>query len=733
MKTTVSSLLFGALLVAGCHKDSPTGPGDSSSLPSPVSAIIGTGGGTLTVKGFSLTVPAAAFSSTETLKVTPQTYDNAFGSRSLSGLFKLEGLPATFAKPLEVKLECSRTPSAGLALAIGRQATDPISGEAQVFYVPIAATKDSAYLKAMLTPDPPAKARAVFRGSARADDLISKVKWLLGVDEQVSMLSLLSNFKIHYPQYLETKAQQLAAILENAYAAYPKMGFDSRAYQLARFPIDVAVARYPSTPASPTGWLLPVTGSGTAVPWLGIAFQEDALVAADVPTLQRAAGQAFCDLFFMVEDKFFWQHPNAQMVQVERNRLWPYYAIGAWAGEVFAPPGPGAPVNFRGQQMCPFEGLPVPVGEKPWAHGLGLAPLMKYFADTYGPAVLTQIYYRVKAEEFGIDAVKKSIPVAETDWLPGFMKEYVAGKIYEVNSDDLLKDLSSPQSSGVFTITGKADTLKKFTATYADLSAKLFRTNLRYPGIDTGAVIRYGVSSASGGSQYIGVMLFGLKDKTLTYWQYGNTVTVKKVKDLTSAGYDIVAAVINCLDASPYLLTRPLDLTVSVEPGAGKPATASFRVKLRGTETSGPTPFTGPGSMSYSSGFRKGTMAGGIFTAVWSETSPDFPSGTLTVNGELTIQLDGTAPPARVIRFSAKETILHSAYSREVWEAASSASCDVPAYWEYNRWVHRVSGTTVRNMVTTAVNRYDSFGDGYWRSFSNPSSDAADLIEIVIE
>jgi hypothetical protein len=729
MKTSLVCACLCLLLITGCKKDNPVGPDGSSTLPTPVSAIIGSAGGTLVTKGFILTVPPAAFAAAETLKVTPQTSDNAFGARALSELFKLEGLPVSFAKSLEVKIECSRTPAAGYSLAIGRQMTSIGSGESMIFYSPRIAVKDSTFLKATLFAD---SLGTSIRRSLRGDDLISKVKWLLAVDEETSLLSSSGLFKIHYPTYLQTGAQNLAVALENAYKALPPMGFDARAYNWVHWPLEVGVANFHLVPPLPPGMLLVVGVGGQPAPRPAIGFQEDLLLAGDLPTLQRAAGQAFCDLFFTINDKFFWEKPNGSMMQVERNRLWPYYAVGAWAGEIVMPPGTvgDAPLNFRLLQMCPLDGLTIGSDERPWTHGLGLSPLIKYMAETYTPSSVVKLYYKIPDVKFAIDALVATLmPVAEREWWPDFLKQYIAGKIYDVTSDDLLKDLGSR----VFTIQGAKDTLKKFSDTYADLSARLYRVNLRYAGIDTSALIRFSAGPASLGSQYVGVMLFGLKDKKLTYWQYANTVTVKQIKDLTASGYDIVAAVINCLNASPYDGSRTIDLTVTVEPGAGKPMTASFRVKLRGTETSGPTPFTGPGSMSYSSGFRKGTMAGGIFTAVWSETSPDFPSGTLTVNGELTIQLDGTAPPARVIRFSAKETILHSAYSREVWEAASSASCDVPAYWEYNRWVHRASGTTVRNMVTTAVNRYDSFGDGYWRTFSNPSSDAADLVEIVIE
>jgi len=226
-------------------------------------------------------------------------------------------------------------------------------------------------------------------------------------------------------------------------------------------------------------------------------------------------------------------------------------------------------------------------------------------------------------------------------------------------------------------------------------------------------------------------MLFGLKNKVLTYWQYGNSVTVKQVKDLTASGYDIVAAVVNCLNASPYYGSNTIELTVAVESGLGAPKSASFRTFLRGTQTTDIG--SAGGTLIYNSGFKPGTMSGGTFTASWSEISPDFPSGTVKKTGNLEIHVEGTGASARITGFSVKDTILHTAYSNEVWVVTSSGSCNIPAYRENNRYVHRVSGIPTRNHVATTVNRYDSFTDGAWRSFSDPSGNDADLIEIIIE
>ena len=739
MKPTIAFVLLCVSVLIGCKKSDPVGPDSSPALPGTVSTVIGAAGGSLTTTGFTLTIPPGAFSASETLKVGGETYDNAFGTQILTGVFKLEGLPATFSRPLEVKLKCDRAASDGRYVAVGRQMTSSTSGKSAIFYSPITSTLDSAFLKATLLPDSMGGFSASARKTPGTLDLPVKELWFLGVDEFAIMMSPIGHFKLFFPRALQTGVLSLVTALEAAYQIFFYMDFDRTAYDRIFQPINVVVRNGLNTLPLPPGDLYSRQLPGVDEFLIGLGFDEGTVSAGDLPTIQRAAGQVLCNLFCAVNDPLYSETPDALTLAFERNRIWPYYAIGAWAGEVLPPPGTGggAPLHFRMQQMCPFEGLTASSGETPAAHGLGLSPLIQYIAKTYTPDLVFQLYYTIPQVDYAIDALQAILPVPEKEWWPEFLKSYIAGDIYNVTSDDLLSDLSSPTSPRLFIVQGAGDTLKKFSDTFADLSAKLYRVNLRYAGLDTSALLRFSTGPASLGTQYVGVMLFGLKGKTLTYWQYANTVTVKQAKDLTASGYDIVAAVVNCLNESPYSGTRTIDLTVTVESGAGKPMSASFRSILKGTQTySGFTEgqtITSPGTMYYSSGLRKGTMTAGAFTANWSETSPDFPSGTITVTGDLVIHLNGTAPPAHVTRFSVKETILHSAYNNEVWEVTSSGSCDIPAYWENNKYVHRISGALVRSHVATTVNRYDSFGDKYWRLFSNPSGDGQDLIEIIIQ
>jgi len=316
MKPTLVRFLVCASIIIGCKKDDPIGPVTTPLLPASATAVIGTAGGSLTTEGFSLTIPPAAFSAAETLKVAGVAYDNAFGTRGLTGVYKLEGLPATFSKPLQVSIHCDRTPSEGLYLALGRETTNPGSGKAMIFYSPVTATKDSIFLKATILPDSLGRTPTTLGKRTTGPDLASSVKWLLGIDQTAVMPSPSGNFRVFYPRYLETMALQLAVALENAYKGFSQMGFDSKMYLDQEWPMNVVVGKIDIPPPLPPAVLVSdYYQSGDILRWeRGMAFDEDALVAGDVPMIQRAAAQTFCNLFCSYNDTFFLRRLDYQQM-----------------------------------------------------------------------------------------------------------------------------------------------------------------------------------------------------------------------------------------------------------------------------------------------------------------------------------------------------------------------------------------------------------------------------------
>ncbi len=734
------ALAMCSLLLAGCKKDSPVGTDNSSPDSSGVTAVIGPAGGTIMTAGFRLTIAPGAFAKAETLSVSTGTYDNAFGSRNVTDPFRLEGLPGDFMQPLDIRLKCTRAPSSGLFLAIGSGMESAISGSQAVGYIPLNATLDSGHVRATLSPT---GSTSPGRGSdmgIRATHGVTFKGMMIGVDDMGIMTTPSGSFIIYYPRPLKSRADFVALTLEYSFPLFLQYGFDTGAERFLRmFPVHVYVGYPPFYSGAQFGdlylgqetWPMPYF-----IPLHEMFFNETVFGSTDDRTLMMAAEELFALHLSVAQDTVFKEYPVRTALLEQNNRVWPYFSIISMLGDAFSAGASEAscPLNFRSHQLDVLAGLPTESGELPSNHGLGYSALISHLAQTYSSTVIPGIFYAIADVSYGPDAIFQAVPESERIWWPGFLKEYISGNIYGVQSGDFLKDLSSPGAAGVFTIAGKTDTLHIFSNSYNDLSAKLFRVNLEYPGIDTSAVIRFSVGPSSLSSQYVGVMLFGFDGNTLTYWEYANAVTVSAVRDLTMAGYDIVAAVVNCLNAPPYYGSRTIDLTVSVETksqGSGD-ASGYLEAEIAGTGTdnySGAEQ-SGPATWMGESGWRNGTFANGKFAGSWSVSQPDPYGGTETDVGELTITLKGAAPPAEISAIYFRRTA-QTAGGTEVWELTSSAACSIPAYWENGAYVYRISGTDLTNNFATVYNRYDG-QDGFWRLFSSPAADGRNRVEIKI-
>ncbi len=738
MLSRIAILVLSALTFLGCKKNSPLTPEGSQPVSPTTTVVIGTTGGTLAATDFRLTIPPDAFGRAETLKVASETYDNFVGSRNVSGLFKLEGLPDDFTKPLELRIKCTRVPASGYFIAVGLEGGNAYNGSGTVIYLPLDAAADSGYLHATLAPNGTAAPGKISGGSGRAQDIVESALWLMGVDATERLESFGQHFELCYPMYLQQKMLPLVAALEDGFSYFEQQGFNTGAKEFTDlFPMFVWVRTAGSGVTHRLGTLAIIDNSGGGTrPRTGLILNETEFVGADDRQIKMMAAETFALLLCFARDPILTYTPLRSGLAFEGGRIWPYFSIASYFGESYASRavGESCPLDFRSLQLQPLGGVGLPTtAEQPADHGLGFSALIKYLS-TGSPSVVPNITNAVLTANHGVEAIFASVAQNERDWWPGFLGQYIAGNIYSVRSGDLLKDLSLPNAAGLFTIADKTDTLRVFSDSYYDLSAKLFRVNLEYPGIDTSAVIKFSVGPSSLNAQYVGVALFGLKDSTLTYWQYANTVTVPAVRDLTIAGYDIVAAVVNCLNASPYYGSRTIDLTVSVESkaqGSGE-ASGSLEAEIAGTGTdnySGKEQ-SGPATWMGESGWRNGTFSHGEFAGSWSVSQPDPYGGTETDVGELTITLKGAAPPAEISAIYFRRTV-QTAGGTEVWELTSSAACNIPAYWENGAYDYRMSGTDVTNHFSTVYNRYDS-QDGFWRSFSSPVADARNRVEIKI-
>jgi hypothetical protein len=728
-------LLFCILTLVCCNKNNPVGPPETPPESASTTAVIGASGGSLVTGDFTLTVPQGAFSHQETLKVAADAYDSCFGSQNVSALFRLEGLPSDFTKPLDLKIRCRRTPATGQFIALGNQVADAYTGSQAISYSPLSATVDSGFLRATILPNTTASQGRLAKKNARPLLSVASIRWFLGLDDMVIRWSSEQHFMLFYPRYIESQAVYLGGVLELALSTYKQFGFDTEAENFQQtLPAQVIFGYPPSVGTFRLGSLY--VGQNRDwntyfMPTNDLAFNSTALVTSDDKTLTKAAGELVGLLLCVARDRAFQEAPLASSLHNEAERIWPYFSIISFFGDLLAPPGTGksCPLDFRMYQVHPLAGISATTGETPREHGLGFSALLSYLFDTNSYTVLPEIFNGVKDVSHGADAIVNAVTEDQREWWPGFLERYIAGKIYQVKSEDLLADLSSPQGARVFTIGGKTDTLKKFSETYTDISTKLFRVNLEYPGIDTSSTLKFSVGPSSLSTQYVGVMLFGLKDNILTYWQYANSVTVSEIRNLTLAGYDIVAAVVNCLSAPSYDGSRPIELTVRVN-GATSASTlqASFLAKMGGklTDTYNNTLHA---YVWYSfTDTKHGTVSENTYTASWNGAMSQYPNKI--ANGNLTLSFDNSSPP-HLIGFALRDTVKGDGETY-AWHLTSSSNCNIPGVLQTDRYVFEVTGSATRDLVGT-LEYFHSRDTGYWEQFVSFEPGVGDLMYIVVE
>ena len=729
MKLSPYLLLALPLFGTACSKDSPVGPSTPSPAPVTATGVIGTPGGQLSCEGFTMLVPPSAFAKSETLTVTQEVYSGVFGQLNVSNEFRLEGLPSDFSGQIRLSLKCARSPSTGLFVGVGNEGTDMRTGDSRTLYELLPAVQDSGRVNVSFTSgnlvNAPGK-RSGTRGNG-----VDLAKWFCAFDQLDTLKSSQGHFKVIHPKSSVGMAVAVAGTLEDAYAWFDQNGFNRGTYALARWPMTVLIARSKEFYANDL--------VSTSFLWKSLYVPDTPNVVLSCnenewdhgePEFRKWLFANFCMLFCTVHDEFFHSRSNydRMLEHPDAPRLWPYSAIAVWAGgNAHLPGSDSLPPYLTGAMLAPLRGLPLPIWTYPVKHGDGLAGLMKHLADTYGVRLLADIYHTLPAATNEIDVLMEKIPDPEYIWWPAFLKRYIAGEIYEIPADTLLRDLQAGPGSREYTIDERTDTLKYFSDKFPDLSAKLYRVNLRYQNIASNATITFEVGPPTLNLYYVHVMLFGLKNNKLEYWETANKVKVSKVKDLTAAGYDIVAAVVNSANERPYTGTMAIDLDVRVEADV----VTSARIKVRTSGVTGwydgtytPTDFV---LYNSSNTFREGRIIGNAFTATWDDATT-----LVRKSGTWNITIDFSATPVKVTYFKAEEMSVSSTET-ETWKVEASNTCAIAGGADQlGSYVFLVRGTEVSKHILPVRNRLEAT-NGYWRELSATTFDNDSYIEIILE
>jgi len=521
----------------------------------------------LSAEGFSLSVPEGAFASTETLSVTILGTSEEFGTDALTPLYRVDGIPTDFILPLRLDLRCERTPIPGHFLLVGGEAESQLSGERETFYDGVPAIFSNGLLSADVAPSQAHSAQPRGIPAGMAGEGLPIGKWFLGIDNTDTLLSEGGHFRLLYRRYMEGQARGLARHFENAFDSCTAAGFDrSGFYEYLSWPFSVEIRNHCGESKEDLALygLRPVPGTGRVI--VNFSFDECLLVSSP-PPLNTFVALNFTSVLGEANVVRTQERHSGLTADQMLQFAWLMISVAEWAQELVLPPAARSSYvapDFAGRWKVPFHGLSIPQGYNMSDHGVGWAPLLKHLAEGQGGATtVTAAFHEVLNQPNGVNALLTSVSEAEYIWLPGFFRKYIAGELYDVQADSFLTTIGQAEE---FTIDGIEDTLRHFVHPYPDLSAKLYRVNLRFGNLSEDATITFAVGPQSLNVGYVDVVVFTYAGGELAYQSMADEVTIAGVRELTASGYDLVAAVVNSASEPPYEGTSNIELDVMVSP-----------------------------------------------------------------------------------------------------------------------------------------------------------------------
>jgi hypothetical protein len=572
-------LSIGIILIFGCSNS--TGP--KNKTPEPLAtASVGSAGGELSSGDVKLFIPSGSFSQNTALALTLAP-DQMSGATCVSPTYHLTGISPGFAKPLELRVKYTGALSGQSYIAAGWNTVVPETGETQTVYEYLGASEADGYLVATLSPSAGVTGpspRAVFSG---ADDITGEdhILSFFGITRHGYTVSPDSRFSVKYPLSAVDLAPELLKYMQEAVQKYKNAGYNFQVEKSSYRSVDQGdgyIRAY--SDRQPVWSFLNDYPMSLDDDWSGycvFSFYEPTVRSAGLEKVRIAVGSEYFGLLFQAG------------VPLESGPLaWLEKAGRAWAEELFAGTSSHIPESFRGNELAPLNGLGQGAynnpkfknyGEASQAiskYGNGMAALLSYLCadQRYGKKLMPAVLEKIRKGNHSAEALAEAAGASPRDWWPGFLKEYLTGKVYSVPASTFLASLD-----GEFTIASARDSLIIFSGDYYGLSAKRYRINLEWADIDSSAAITFTTDHEDAVA-----LVFGLKNGVLEYFEQGDDVNFGDIRALAREGYDLFAVVANSGYSMNPLDSKPVSLTVAVErptkPLPGAFSQASFKIRL---------------------------------------------------------------------------------------------------------------------------------------------------------
>ncbi len=682
MKKLTTVLFLGILvLMVGCSKKKSTTPEEVGDYTLQASETIGSEGGDLTVDDFSLTVPPGSFASDVELKLYASSEDRPFGDNGVSRTFRLEGFPDEYSQPLEVRIKYEGTLSEESFITIGEEVFISSTDSVKTTYDLFAATDSSDYLICALpVPEESPTLGKNLNTSAKVSSGGGFLSFL-GITSYSRYTSGGGHFQIRYPagSVLPSDMTALGQYLEEAYTKFQNMGFSYG--DRTSWPVEVVVK---DLGPEAYGYHCPsILGDNHAY----LKFNKDKL--SELSEIRVTAGHEFFHLVQYLYDS----RNRYSKAKFEPTHQWLNEACAVWSEEKFSDQSNYVSPVRAGHEMAPFNGMQAGAQTEASYHGYGMSVFIKYLVKEYGEGILVSIYQNIGKGYHPVQAINASIGHQLVLRWESFLREYVLGNIYNVDPS-----IFTSNRSGLFRIQSDSDTLETFTASYPDLSAKLFMIRLDYPDIDESAVIDFKVDKSLSNITVF-KFKFGSPTEYLAYSATGS-VTIPDVKALTDEDWHLFVMVTNLDFTEPYTNSKDISLEVKVTPkrqfthcyiylhiyGYWKRESPGY---LDSSEGNTDFMIWNPSIME-SHDFSENT-----FTATWE----DWEYADRLRSGNITVTLNGSGDA--VIYFCATQEEKYQDYDRVDSVSISGTNIPVIEHPSENCWIYGVEGVETCNYISS--------------------------------
>ncbi len=530
------------LLIGSCGGDSGTSPTPN---PEPTYTVVAetpidAAGGTVGNESVSVDVPAGAFAAEAILTIQASNDDRPFGSAGDGVTYRIEGIPDDFSAPLTVHLRPSAPIGDEPLIGFGMSGMATSTGEERVGFrvLPVSAVGDTAVTFEI---EPVAAADKNVGLPIAAAFL-----YLIGYD---TYLSEHEHFLVAYPSGVTgAQAGEVGVMLENAYNELGPEGLGFSYANRTQWPIYVGIKELDPTLFG----LCTVLPNGYNAGWLEL----NSLKLAEAEEMQRTIAHEF---FHLVQS---WQFPSWSFTV--QKYLWLQEACSVWSEGLFSDDENFVSTIRGGNEIEPYYGLANTEASGAQLHGYGMSSVIKHLVDTFGEAIVPEIFEGVTENESTaaclVDAVSshEGVPV----WWQDFLIASTENLVYpDMPAAQAVNGLVG--GSQRFRIEDDNNRLKIFTRSMMDLSGAMFRIDMDKDTWDPAEILTLTLS----GDGSLG---------SLTAWSYGSGPLVRlagptngelEIGDLQAikdANRDIVVLVANGQGMAPYTDQRDISLQVEL-------------------------------------------------------------------------------------------------------------------------------------------------------------------------